>query len=63
MLKSLEKCKNSSDPGTTSEVLQVYPEIVDGLLVEAQLARKELGDVDAIGTDERVPPMLNAQSI
>ena len=35
----------------------VFPDVVDELLRAIEAARTELGDVDMIGTDQRLPPM------
>jgi arylsulfatase len=45
-----------TDMGELTDVSNQYPEIVQELLKEADRVRTELGDVEIIGSDQRVPP-------
>ncbi|MDO6737630.1 sulfatase [Wenyingzhuangia sp. 2_MG-2023] len=56
LLFNLEK-----DMGELTDISHKHPEIVKELLVEAERIRKELGDVDIVGTDQRIPPFKNIQ--
>ncbi|GIZ09686.1 sulfatase [Flavobacterium sp. UMI-01] len=49
------------DMGELTDISKENPEVVKDLLQEAEKARKELGDVNTIGTDQRVPPFKNIQ--
>ncbi len=49
------------DMGELTDISHNHPEIVEELLKEAERVRKELGDIDVIGTDQRVPPFENIQ--
>ena len=47
----------NTDPGETTNVAELYPRVFNRLTADAEAARAELGDVDVIGSDQRVPPM------
>ena len=47
--------------GELTDISEKYPDIVKDLLQEAERVRLELGDVNIIGTDQRVPPFNNIQ--
>ncbi|MDE3742691.1 sulfatase [Maribacter polysaccharolyticus] len=49
------------DMGELTDISHNHPEIVEELLKEAERIRKELGDIDVIGTDQRIPPFENIQ--
>lgn len=49
------------DMGELTDISNKHPEIVKELLSEAERVRKELGDVNIVGTDQRVPPFENIQ--
>ena len=49
------------DMGELTDVSQKYPEIVKELLQEAERIKQELGDVNIVGTDQRIPPFNNIQ--
>jgi len=49
------------DMGELTDVSKQYPDVVEELLQEATRVRKELGDIDVIGTDQRLPPFKNIQ--
>jgi arylsulfatase len=50
-----------NDMGELTDISHKHPEVVQELLLEAERTRKELGDVDVIGTDQRKPPFANIQ--
>ena len=50
-----------SDPGKAQNLIDAFPAIANDLMAEAEAARLELGDVDIIGRDQRVPPMADPQ--
>lgn len=50
-----------TDMGELQNVAKQYPEIVKELQGEAERIRKELGDVNVVGTDQRLPPFENIQ--
>ena len=50
-----------TDMGELTDVSKKHPDIVKELLLEAERIRKELGDVNVVGTDQRVPPFDNIQ--
>lgn len=56
LLFNLEK-----DMGELTDISHKHPEVVKELLLEAERIRKELGDVDLVGTDQRIPPFNNIQ--
>lgn len=47
--------------GELTDISGQHAEIVEALLKEAEKIRKELGDVDLKGTDQRVPPFDEIQ--
>ena len=49
------------DMGELTDISHNHPVILEELLKEAERVRKELGDIDVIGTDQRVPPFENIQ--
>jgi len=49
------------DPGEENDLADRNPVIVEELLMEAARIRKELGDVNIVGSDQRIPPMENPQ--
>lgn len=51
----------NTDMGELTDISDRYPEIVEELLLEADRIRVELGDVNTIGSDQRVPPFENIQ--
>lgn len=53
----------ATDRGEKTNVAAQYPEIVASFDSEILHARTVLGDVDMVGTDQRVPPMENPQKI
>ncbi len=50
-----------TDMGELTDISGKYPDIVKELLNKSERVRLELGDVDIIGTDQRVPPFNNIQ--
>ncbi|MBU3011317.1 sulfatase [Polaribacter vadi] len=50
-----------NDMGELTDIAHKHPEVVQELLKEAERARKELGDIDVVGTDQRLPPFKNIQ--
>ena len=50
-----------TDMGELTDISDQYPQIVEELLNEADRIRTELGDVNIIGNDQRVPPFENIQ--
>jgi len=52
-----------NDRGERTNVASQYPDIVSALQHVTEQARMELGDVNIIGKDQRVPPMKNPQKI
>lgn len=50
-----------TDMGELTDVSEDHPEIVKELLLQAKRVRLELGDVQVIGRDQRVPPFENIQ--
>lgn len=53
----------ANDRGEKNNVAEQYPEIVVSFDSEILHARTVLGDIDKIGTDQRVPPMASPQKI
>jgi arylsulfatase A-like enzyme len=51
------------DRGETNDVAALQPHIVASFDTDILHARTVLGDVDIIGTDQRVPPMKNPQKV
>lgn len=51
----------NADVGERTNVIAQHPEIVEMLLEEADRVRKELGDVDVIGSDQRSHGLLQPQ--
>ena len=49
------------DLGEKNNVADQYPEVVEILKEQAQIIRKELGDVHVIGRDQRVPNLVDPQ--
>ncbi|WP_206677690.1 sulfatase family protein [Winogradskyella eckloniae] len=49
------------DMGELKDVSRKNPKIVEELLKEAERVRKELGDVNSVGTDQRLPPFKDIQ--
>ncbi|MGE9270853.1 MAG: sulfatase-like hydrolase/transferase, partial [Verrucomicrobiales bacterium] len=56
MLFDLDK-----DPGEKKNVIRQHPEIVDELGRQAEHARRELGDLDTVGFDQRPHGLINPQ--
>ena len=50
-----------NDVEEKNDVADQHPEVVTMLLKQAELIRAELGDVDVIGTDQRVPNLKEPQ--
>ena len=50
-----------NDVGEKTDVADEHPEIVAMLLKQAALIRAELGDVDVVGTDQRIPILEKPQ--
>ncbi|MDW7692902.1 sulfatase [Flammeovirgaceae bacterium SG7u.111] len=50
-----------TDMGELTDISGEHPEVVQELLGEAERVRAELGDVDIIGSGQRVPPFENIQ--
>jgi len=44
-----------NDIGEKTDIADEHPDIVAMLLKQAETIREELGDVDVVGTDQRVP--------
>lgn len=51
-----------ADVGETGNVIAQHPEITAELMKQAERARKELGDIDIVGTDQRAHGLPNPQS-
>lgn len=51
-----------TDMGELTDISGKHPEIVKELLLEAERARTELGDVHIIGKDQRLPPFEHIQN-
>lgn len=50
-----------TDMGELQNIAKQHPEIVKELLAEADRVRAELGDVNIVGSDQRVPPIINEE--
>ncbi|MEO9475984.1 MAG: sulfatase [Cyclobacteriaceae bacterium] len=50
------------DLGETTNLADKHPEVVAMLQQQAEIIRSELGDVDIIGTDQRVPDLVAPQA-
>ncbi len=50
-----------NDMGELTDIYDKHPQIVEELLKEVEKIRKELGDVNTVGTDQRIPPFKNIQ--
>ncbi len=46
------------DMGELQNVAKQHPDIVKELQAEAERVRAELGDIDVVGSDQRVPPII-----
>ncbi|WP_017446628.1 sulfatase [Gayadomonas joobiniege] len=53
----------ATDTGERHDVADKYPEILASFNQDIKYAREVLGDVNVIGSDQRVPPMKNPQKI
>ena len=51
----------NTDIGELTDISENHPDVVQELLSEANKVRKELGDIDVVGTDQRMPPFDNIQ--
>lgn len=50
-----------NDMGELTDISEKHPDVVKELSKEAERVRLELGDVNIIGSDQRVPPFENIQ--
>lgn len=50
-----------TDMGELTDISGKYPNIVKELMLEAERIKKELGDVNVVGSDQREPPFENIQ--
>jgi arylsulfatase A-like enzyme len=51
-----------SDVGEKKNVIAQHPEVTDELMKQAERARKEIGDIDIVGTDQRPHGLPNPQN-
>ncbi|MGJ8743548.1 sulfatase family protein [Polaribacter sp.] len=50
-----------TDMGELTDISKKHPDVVKELLLESERIKKELGDVNIVGTDQRLPPFNNIQ--